>query len=339
MMRVLLVGCLGFVAIAGPVDSASAQPSKKDPLAELKDRTGQLRVFSGHDGPVRGVVFSADAKTLITGGYDRTVRHWDVVSGKNTFTSPKLAGRISSMAPLPVKQGKRVKKVLVIVASDNSADSIFIWDASSKASSKKLTGVAHGSGAVSASADGKFVVGVHGGGIDVWESATGLRIRNFDSRGFGGGLALSSDARYVAIATEDNQLECYELKSQKPMRTFKGHTGAVTCAVFTSDGKKIVSGSVDGTIRVWDVQTSEEIRTLKGHVGSVRCLAISASDTRVLSGGDDGSVRLWDLTNGQLFETLEGHKKPVNAVSFSPEIHLAASASEDGTAILWGLSK
>ncbi len=39
---------------------------------------------------------------------------------------------------------------------------------------------------------------------------------------------------------------------------FRGHTGMVDCASFSTDGFRIVSASQDCTVRLWNVQTGEK---------------------------------------------------------------------------------
>ena len=40
-----------------------------------------MHTLTGHDGSVRGVVVSADGSRAVSGGYDGTVRVWNLVQG------------------------------------------------------------------------------------------------------------------------------------------------------------------------------------------------------------------------------------------------------------------
>jgi WD40 repeat protein len=77
-----LFGCLFCVgALSGPAISAQEEkPVLPDEVAASK---AVLTLdHGGHVGPIRQVLFSADAKRLVTCGVDKTVQIWDVTSGE-----------------------------------------------------------------------------------------------------------------------------------------------------------------------------------------------------------------------------------------------------------------
>src|SRR3954469_20348380 len=73
-LLLLAVALVVFVSAAGGQDR---------PPAEKPDhRVGELRVLEGHSDRVLAVAFSSDGKRALSGSQDRTVRLWNVGSGK-----------------------------------------------------------------------------------------------------------------------------------------------------------------------------------------------------------------------------------------------------------------
>jgi WD40 repeat protein len=110
--------------------------------------------------------------------------------------------------------------------------------------------------------------------------------------------------------------------------SLRGHTNAVTCAVFSPDGKqRLASASRDGTVRVWDTATRQELLTLRGHTSTVWRVVFSPDSKRLVSASWDATVKVWDPETGQELLTLPGNAKPVSEVCFSPSGKRLATAS------------
>ncbi len=53
----------------------------------------------GHSGWITSVAFSPDGRTVLSGSLDRTLKLWDVASGRKLKTFDGHSGWVSSVAP------------------------------------------------------------------------------------------------------------------------------------------------------------------------------------------------------------------------------------------------
>jgi WD40 repeat protein len=101
---------------------ASFKKSKKDKVGELRCwdvGKGEARLLTGHRGPVLGMAFSPDGKTLASGSEDHTAMLWDVSTGRKLQTLREHTGPVYCVAFHP--DGT----TLVTLAEDNLAK---FWD-------------------------------------------------------------------------------------------------------------------------------------------------------------------------------------------------------------------
>ena len=126
-------------------------------------------------------------------------------------------------------------------------------------------------------------------------------------------------------------------RTGKPIRDFKGHTGAVHGLAFSPDGKRLATASYDETARVWEVETGKEVLTFKDE-GKVRTVAFSGNGKWIATGHPgDHKVILWDAATGARKLAFEKHTSTVVHVTFSPDSSLVASTATqgDGSVRIW----
>ncbi len=53
----------------------------------------------------------------------------------------------------------------------------------------------------------------------------------------------------------ENTIKLWDLKTERLLRTFKGHKNGVVSLAITDNGHRLISASLDGTIKTWDINT------------------------------------------------------------------------------------
>jgi WD40 repeat protein len=153
-------------------------------------------------------------------------------------------------------------------------------------------------------------------------------------------VSISPDGKTVASAgTGDKTIKLWNLGTGKVGATLVGDNAEDLGVAFSPDGKLLASISRDGTVRLWDVVTGQLKHRLGGPGADYGNVAFSPDGSLLASSGNDGTVRLWDVGRGKLLRVLHGHVGRVDRVTFSPDGKLLASAGvEDRRARLWDVA-
>jgi WD40 repeat protein len=303
----------------------------------------EVLTLKGHTGWVRSASFSPDGRTLAAAGLDRTVKLWEVATGKEvaTFRGHPLFG-LMSYSP----DGR----TLAVVGSDNTVQ---FWDTAAGKVVPELRSP-RGVTDVSYSPDGRtlalvtpdmahrpngriaLVAQVPNGAVEIWDAHTTNEVVVL--RGHSGTVArvvYSPDGRTLASAGGDRTVKLWDAATGREIRTLRGHAGAVLGVAFSPDGRTLASASEDKTIKLWNAATCEEVRTLRGHGDGVGCVAYSPDGRTLASAGADNTVKLWNAATGEDLRTLSGHPYAVDCVAFSPDGRTLSSAGAHGTVKLW----
>jgi WD40 repeat protein len=277
----------GLRAVSGSIDDTLRLWNLESGQC-LRTLEGDGGVIVAADGPLEGrksrvmsVSVIPDGRRAVSGSEDKTLRVWDLESGKCLRSLQGHTEVVSSVSVTP--DGRRA-------VSGSEDTTLRVWDLDSGQCLHTLRG--HSS-AVSS------VCLFHGGRRAV--SGSG------DKTG------------WEEPEKEDNTLRIWDLDTGQCLRLLKGHNGVVGCLSVTADGRRAVSGSADKTLRVWNLETAQYLRTLEGHGAYIWSVAVTPDGCHAVSGSLDRTLRMWDLKTGACLAVAH-LPAPISAVSLSPSL-------------------
>ncbi|MBN3888206.1 MAG: protein kinase [Nostoc sp. JL31] len=288
--------------------------------------------LQGHENSVLSVAISPDGKTIASSGDDRTIKLWNLATGKLIAS---LNGHFQQVNVVVISPDG---KLLVSASDDNT---IKIWNLATRKQIRTLIGHSDSVHALAISADSEtLVTGSDDNTIKIWDLATGEQIRTLAGHTFWvRSVAISPNGVILASGSFDKTIKIWNLAKGYPIRTLEGNSQTVTTVAISPNGKTLASGSRDRTIKLWNLATGRELRTLAGHGNTVTTVAFSADGKIVASGSRDRTIKLWNTATGEEILTLAGHTNTVTSVTFTPDGKSLVSGSEDNTIKIWRLSQ
>ncbi|MEH2024495.1 serine/threonine-protein kinase [Nostoc sp.] len=316
-------------------------PGKNDAILSqiTLGKVSLANTLQGHQSSVLSVAISPDGQTIASSGDDRTIKLWNLATGKQISS---LNGHFQQVNVVVISPDG---KLLVSASDDNT---IKIWNLATRKQIRTLIGHSDSVHALAISADSQtLVTGSDDNTIKIWDLATGEQIRTLAGHTFWvRSVAISPDGVILASGSFDKTIKIWNLAKGYPIRTLEGNSQTVTTVAISPDGKTLASASRDvydgqrlRTIKLWDLARGKEIRTLVGHSNTVTSVAFSPDGKIVASGSRDRTIKLWNTATGEEILTLTGHTKTVTSVTFSPDGKTLVSGSEDNTIKIWRLSQ
>jgi WD40 repeat protein len=288
--------------------------------------------LSGHVGSVHCVGFTSDGKFGLSGGQDKTLRVWDVTTGKQQRHIDTGDSIVPGFAIAP--DGERV---LIGCLGNKSIEGFSLWDMKLDKKLARLPGGQTWSNCAGFSPDSRrAIVNGHGNILQVWDLDKRQVIGRILGQGWIEGFAVSPDFRRVITRTQwQPSVSLWDLESGRLLHNLTGHTEGVLAVAISPDNRLAITGSKDKSIRLWDLVNCKVLRSFCGHGNHVTCLAFSPDCKRILSGSSDQTVRIWDIASGAEIARCSQHKSTLASLAISLNGRLGISADGDGNILMW----
>ncbi|MEM1220841.1 MAG: WD40 repeat domain-containing protein, partial [Bacteroidota bacterium] len=132
---------------------------------------------------------------------------------------------------------------------------------------------------------------------------------------------------------QDGEVLLWKIEEGEVIQRYRGHTGPIIKALFSTDGTKVITASKDATIRLWDINSGILLQTLTGHIGPIYDLALSPNGQQFASIGEDQNIIFWDINSGIEVNRIMPSNPKLNGISclrFSPNGEHLLAGGIDG---------
>ncbi len=295
-------------------------------------------MFPGHTLALYAVAFSPDGRTLVTGGFDREVRVWDVAT-KIGHSLPE-EGRTALVRRVAFAPGGQT-----VVSAGHQ---LTFWGAANSVRQRSVG--FHETSALAFAPDGRRLAAAswQNGVVALFDPADGRQTALWDPQhGNVHCVAFAPDSTVLVAGGQDGAVSVWDPADQSLRAHWTAHAGTITAAAFAPRGMRLatVGDRADHTLKLWDLSVLAQLpqpeqpprlpfvpltATLRGHTGPVRTVAFAPNGTVLASGSNDQTIRLWDVRTGKGREPWRGQPGEINGLSFAPDSAVLAAASGAG---------
>jgi hypothetical protein len=299
------------------------------------------------------MAISPDGRSVVTGGYDGTIREWDPATGRQRRLIGQCSHAVQDLALTPDGKG------LVTGSYDRTCR---LWDMASGKELRRFDVYNGWISYVAVSPDGQSLYS----SMKIFDLATGrLKGTLLDAKGREHGNPnylqglFTADASGVLARTPEG-VQFYDAASGRLLGLVAQPPQGFYALALSDDGRFLATGGEmqlgahdqrkDYSIRLWEVASGQEVTQLGVRFGSplgpTNALAFSHDGRWLASGGARGdepdcdlTLRLWDLVSLVPRYRLQGYLNSIDRVAFSPDDRWLASASQDATVLIWDTSR
>ena len=256
--------------------------------------------LTGHTSVASELDFK-DNGTLISGGYDSTLRAWNVTTGRQRWEkdvgNEVYAVALPSHNPHFIAYGGDENYDIRMRYSDDGD-----WRGSVAGHTDDVVDLAFKPNSY------LLASGSYDKTIRIWDVGDNTNLRHVRTlRGHTEAVfavAWSPDGRVLASGSRDGTVRLWNPNNGINFAVLRGHTEAANQVEWSPDGRILASGSWDYTVRIWDPDTHGTLRVLRGHTSSIDDIEFHPNGQTLASKSSNKTIRLWHPNTGALKATL-----------------------------------
>ncbi len=303
--------------------------SSRGVLQLLHATTGNSLQIAADQGSITTLRFSPDGKLLISAGWDKRLRVYEVGTGSEITNIVAHHSWICSAAF--TSNGSR----LVTAGGDQA---LSIWDTRDWSRVAVLKGHLDELGAVAASPDGKSIVsGGKEGAVKLWPLAprpkqpVALKMPVAPYRNW------SADDKFLLTYDFNNEVSVLESTAFRRVARFRLSGPSPRDLTLSADGELLAVGARGGILQLWRTTSGKKFAEVSAPGQDP--LAFSAGNSRLLTRAPSSSLcKIWSVTNLDLLASVDAPQDKDSRTVISPDGNWLAAGRESGLVTVWRLS-
>lgn len=288
--------------------------------------------LEGHSASFTTMARAAGGRFMATGGYDESIKVWDVTLGQIVRTMK--TGQVKAPAAIALSSDGE----WMAVSYREGAPAVQIWDVSEAKVVRTLELPKFATQLAYSPDDNTLAVAALDDKTYLFDPNSGKQTGKHEGAG---------QVAYVPVTGQlvhgEQELTLRQADGSIA-HTFPANTSLVFQTVFARDGKTLVTTDARSSVDVWEVASGKLLRTTPIENGSMDSplgeLILSPDGTYVARRPFVGSaLMIWKVADGSVAHDLRFDDFPaLRGVTFAPnekELVLESPSGEDGTQVVW----
>jgi WD40 repeat protein len=297
------------------------------------------QTIAAHSDWVRCLSFTPMGDKLVSGSFDKTIKLWQLDTGKALYT---LGDRLKGVFALAISPDGK------FLASGSRDETIDLWDLAAGTLIRNLSQHKASVRSLAIAPDSQTLIsGSFDQTIILWGLPEGSVSKTIVDQEPVAAIALSADGSFLASTGDDGTVRIWSLKSGLKIAESTGNEHCIGSLVISPDAKTIAAGSTNGYLVLWQIVGQDDqlqlnlTQTIKAHAGQINACVFSPDSQYIITGSVDGKAKIWYKGADSKFHDkarsiLKGDPgRSVMSVAISPSGQMVAIGGADGTIQLW----